>query len=71
MKYSNVHANLVPPIQSPLRKKGNTKASLASGEHQAADGDSGGKLSEEELLLTPPFVYGFSLEKKIWGKPSN
>ena len=26
------------------------------------------KLSKDHLLLTPPFVYGYSLEKKIWGK---
>ena len=40
-------------------------------ERQASYDDDDGDLSEEELLLTAPFVYGFSLEKKIWGKLSD
>ena len=66
-----LHSTFVPAIQAPLRTKSNTKVLPMPAERQASYDDDDGDLSEEELLLTAPFVYGFSLEKKIWGKLSD
>ena len=77
MKYTapSVNVNYAAPVdnavQNLMRMVANTDVPLIPSEHQALREDDNGKLSEEELLLTPPFVYGFSLENKLWGKSSN
>ena len=78
MKYSTLStdANYTAPIQNATVQAvmgiaANAKTSMIPSKHQVLCGDDNGRLTGEELLLTPPFVYGFSFEKKIWGKPSN
>ena len=42
-----------------------SKATTGEPEEEKKDTET---LEESELLLTPPLVYGFSLEKKLWRK---